>query len=86
MHFSFFLFFFHFSYEAPRPVPVRINLQPWILQAADLTPWKEDQPWRRVANYTGQHKPRRNAERHPCLEWDSNPRSQRLNRLKHFIS
>jgi hypothetical protein len=27
--------------------------------------------------HTGQHKHRINAHRHPCLEWDSNPRSQR---------
>jgi hypothetical protein len=26
--------------------------------------------------YTGQHKYRINAQRHPCLEWDSNPLSQ----------
>jgi hypothetical protein len=28
--------------------------------------------------HTGQHKYRINAHRHPCLEWDSNTRSQRL--------
>jgi hypothetical protein len=27
--------------------------------------------------HTEQHKHRTNAHRHPCLEWDLNPRSQR---------
>jgi hypothetical protein len=31
------------------------------------------------ATYTGQHKHRINADRRPCLEWDSNLRSQCLN-------
>jgi hypothetical protein len=28
-----------------------------------------DQPCRKAATYTGQHKHRRNADTHPCLEW-----------------
>jgi hypothetical protein len=31
----------------------------------------------KAATYTGQHKYRINAHKHPCLEWDWNPRSQR---------
>jgi hypothetical protein len=34
---------------------------------------------RKAATYTGQQKHIINAQRHPCLEWDSNPRSQRSN-------
>jgi hypothetical protein len=32
---------------------------------------------RKAATYTGQHKHRIIADKHPCLEWDSHPRSQR---------
>jgi hypothetical protein len=32
-----------------------------------------------------QHKHRLNAHRHPCLEWDSNPRSQRLSERRQFM-
>jgi hypothetical protein len=31
------------------------------------------------------HKRRINADRHPCLEWDSNPRSQCLSVRRHFV-
>jgi hypothetical protein len=34
------------------------------------------------AAYTGQHKHRIKAHRHPCLKWDSNPRSHCLNGQK----
>jgi hypothetical protein len=34
---------------------------------------------------TGQHKHRINAYLHPCLEWDSNPRSQRPSGRKQFM-
>jgi hypothetical protein len=32
-----------------------------------------------------QHKHRINAQRHPCLEWDSNPRSQRSSERRQFM-
>jgi hypothetical protein len=35
--------------------------------------------------YTGQHKHRINADKHPCLEWDSNPCFQRLSGQRHFM-
>jgi hypothetical protein len=35
--------------------------------------------------HTGQHKHRINADRHPCLEWDSNLRSQRSSGRRHFM-
>jgi hypothetical protein len=35
--------------------------------------------------HTGQHKHRINAHRHPCLEWDSNPRSRFLRGRRQFI-
>jgi hypothetical protein len=34
--------------------------------------------------YTGKHKQRINARKHPCLEWDSNPRSQCLSERRQF--
>jgi hypothetical protein len=36
-----------------------------------------NQPCLKAAAYTGQHSHTINADRHSCLEWDSNPRSQR---------
>jgi hypothetical protein len=35
--------------------------------------------------HTEQHKHRINAHRHPCLEWDSNPRSQRSSERRRFM-
>jgi hypothetical protein len=35
--------------------------------------------------HTAQHKHRINAHRHPCLEWDSIPRYQRLSGLRQFM-
>jgi hypothetical protein len=35
--------------------------------------------------HTEQYKHRINAYRHPCLEWDSNPRSQCLSRWRRFM-
>jgi hypothetical protein len=35
--------------------------------------------------HTEQHKHRINAYRHPCLEWDSNPRSQRWSEVRQFM-
>jgi hypothetical protein len=37
-----------------------------------------DQPYREAATYAGKHKHRSNANRYPCLELDSSPRSQCL--------
>jgi hypothetical protein len=35
--------------------------------------------------HTGQHKHRINIHRHPCLEWDSNPRQQCLSGRRQFM-
>jgi hypothetical protein len=40
---------------------------------------------RNAATYTGKHKHRINAHRHPCLEWDSNPQSQCLSGRREFM-
>jgi hypothetical protein len=37
------------------------------------------------ATYNWQHKHRRNADRHPCLKWDSNPRLQCLREWRYFV-
>jgi hypothetical protein len=57
--------------------PIRTNLELWILQTVGRTPWTGDHLRRKAATQTGQQKHRRNADRHPCLEWDSNARSQK---------
>jgi hypothetical protein len=44
------------------------------------TPWTGDQP---VVRPPPTH--RINAHRHPCLEWDSNQRSQYLRRRRRFV-
>jgi hypothetical protein len=40
---------------------------------------------RKAATYTGQHKHKINADKYPCLEWDSNPGSQRSSERRHFM-
>jgi hypothetical protein len=35
--------------------------------------------------HTGYHKHRTNAHRHPCLDWDSNPQSQRSSERRQFM-
>jgi hypothetical protein len=48
-----------------------------IFYTVGRTPWTGDQPVARpLPAHTGQHKHRINAHRHPCLKWDSYPRSQ----------
>jgi hypothetical protein len=37
---------------------------------------------RKAATYTGLHKHGINAHRQPCLDWDSNPKSQCFERTK----
>jgi hypothetical protein len=50
------------------------------------SPWTGDQPVTRpLPAHTGQHKYRINAHRHPCLKWDSNPRSQFLSGRRRFM-
>jgi hypothetical protein len=70
-------FFFYFSY------------QNWS-GTMDLIDSRQDSldGWparRKAATYTGQHKHRRNADRHPRLEWEPNPRSQPVSGRRHFM-
>jgi hypothetical protein len=55
------------------------------LYTVGRTPWTEDQPVEGHYLHIGQHKHRINAHRHPCLEWDSNPRSQCLSGRRRFM-
>jgi hypothetical protein len=48
-----------------------------ILYTVGRTPWRGISPSQIRYLYTQQHKHIINTYRHPCLEWDSNPRSQR---------
>jgi hypothetical protein len=49
------------------------------------TPWAGNQPVAGPLLHKEQHKHRINAHRHPCLEWDSNPRSQRPSERRQFM-
>jgi hypothetical protein len=40
---------------------------------------------RKAATYKQNNTNRINANRHPCLEWDSNPRSQCSSEQRHFM-
>jgi hypothetical protein len=46
------------------------------------SPWTRDQP---VVRPLPTHKYRINADKHRCLEWDSNPRSQGSSGRRHFM-
>jgi hypothetical protein len=50
-----------------------------------MIPRTGDQPCHYIDTYTGQIKHWRNADRYPCLELDSNPRSQYLSVRKLFV-
>jgi hypothetical protein len=60
---------------------VQYFVDPWpLFQFLDLIHSRYDSldgesARRKAATYTEQHKHRINAHVHPCLEWDSNPRS-----------
>jgi hypothetical protein len=56
----------------------------WIIVRAGRTPWTVYESCRKAASYTGRHKYRRNADRYPFPEWDSNPWSQCLSGRRHF--
>jgi hypothetical protein len=83
----YFFFFFYYSLLIRRSglFSFRINLRLWSLYTVGRTPCSGDQPCNKATTNTGQHKRRRNADRHPCLEWDSNPWSQCLSGRKHFM-
>jgi hypothetical protein len=49
-----------------------------VLYTLSTTPWMGDQPITR-------HTHRMNAHRHPCLEWDLNPRSQCSSERRQFM-
>jgi hypothetical protein len=56
-----------------------------ILCTVGRTPLTEDQPVARPLTYTQKNTNSINAHRHPCLEWDLNPRSQGLSRRRLFM-
>jgi hypothetical protein len=57
-----------------------INSENWKLYKFSRAPWTSDQP-----TYPRKHKHRINADRHQCLDWYTNPRSQCLRGRKHFM-
>jgi hypothetical protein len=67
-----------FLIRPPGLFPNRINLELWILWTVGRTHCTSDQLRRKAATYTGQHEQKIKADRHPCFEWDLNPRSQCL--------
>jgi hypothetical protein len=58
-----------------------------ILCTVGKTPWTGDQPVARPlsAHRITQIQNKRTQYRHPCLQWDSNPRSQRSSERRHFL-
>jgi hypothetical protein len=85
---SFFFFVIHLS------VVLQPFVGPWqlfifsfaILYTVGRTPWTGDQQVARpLPTHTGQLKYRIKAYRHPCLEWDSNPRPQCISGRRQFI-
>jgi hypothetical protein len=88
-----------FLYQDKRPLNKSISIsmalqlfRPWLLfQFLNLyrvgrTPWTGDQPVARPLPTHRTTKNRINAHRHPCLEWDSNPPSQRSSGQRQFSS
>jgi hypothetical protein len=56
-----------------------------IFYTVGTTPWTGISPSQGSYLHTGQHRHRTNEHRHPCLEWDSNPRSQCLGGRRQFM-
>jgi hypothetical protein len=58
-----------------------------ILYIVGRTPWTWDQPVARSlpSHRTTQTQNKRTQYRHPCLQWDSNPRSQRSSERSQFM-
>jgi hypothetical protein len=92
---SFLFFLVHPSVICVCLVHLSMALQPsvgpWPLfsflilrQLVRLLGW-EISPSQGLYLYTEQHKHRINANRHPCLEWDSNPRSQCSSGRRQFM-
>jgi hypothetical protein len=65
--------------------PTRINLElwTWIVGKTHRT---GDQPCRKTTTCKGHRSNRRNADKHPCFEWDSILRSECLSGRKRFMS
>jgi hypothetical protein len=61
--------------------PFRTDLKLWILQTVVRTPWTGDHPVARPLPTQDNTK----ADIHPCLEWDTNPRSQCSSGWRHFV-
>jgi hypothetical protein len=78
---SFFFILWLYSLCGPWPLFQFLNLY-----TVGRTPWMRDHPVARpLPAYTVQYKHRINAGRHPCLEWDTNPRSQRSSGRRRFM-
>jgi hypothetical protein len=56
-----------------------------IFYTVGRTPWTGDQPRRKASTCKQDSTKRINAHRHPCLKWDSNPRSQCLSGRRQFM-
>jgi hypothetical protein len=58
-----------------------MNSEIWIFYTVGRTPWTGDEPIARPLPTQGNTN-RKNAGRHPCLDWDSNSRSQCFSGLR----
>jgi hypothetical protein len=73
-------------------VALQPTVEPWPLsQFLDLFTQSVGLLWRGISPsqccylHTGHHEHRIKAHRHPCLQWDSKPRSQCLSRRRLFM-
>jgi hypothetical protein len=58
-----------------------------ILYTVGRTPWERDQPVvRPLPTHRITQTQKKSTHRHPCLEWDSNPRSQLSSELRQFMT
>jgi hypothetical protein len=79
-------FLFHLERLGSWPAPIQNYLRNLNL----VDSWQDSlDGWparRKATTYTGQHKQRINVERHPCLEWDSNPRFHCSSWRRYFVT
>jgi hypothetical protein len=81
-------------YSVHSSMALQPSVRPWpLLQFRNLfytdgrTPWTSDQSVARPqpTHRTTQNRIKAHTHRHPCFEWDSNPRTQRSSERRQFI-
>jgi hypothetical protein len=82
----FFIFFIHIAL-IPRSYGIDVLHLFFGVYTVGWTPWTSDRPVQGLSLITGQHKRRitRIHIKHPCPEWDSNPRSRPPNERRQVM-